>query len=306
MSNTASTQGMRKAVVVTHEALSNDATVAEAISRLESLGFEVSMRNDIPDTQNFGEHATAVDGDVEIVVVLGGDGTILRAAELVKGTDVPIIGINTGHVGFLAEFESFELGAAMQKIADRDYTIDERMIAAVELFLPGHTESICDWSLNDVILEHEDRARMVEVGITVDDIATSSFGCDGVLVSTPTGSTAYAFSAGGPVMWPDVKALELTPIAAHALFTRPLIIGSSSTFELHVLEASSCDGWICCDGRRQRIVPKGSRVRIRQSSSVLRLARLSDALFTDRLVRKFDLPVKGWRETAAEKKGYVK
>ncbi len=304
MSDTTTNQ--RKAIVVTHVALRDNTSVEETVLQLESLGFSVTLRDDIPDVQNFGEHATPVDDDVEIVVVLGGDGTILRAAELVKGTRVPIVGINIGHVGFLAEFESSELSSAIQRIAERDYTIEERMIAAVELYLPDREEPICDWALNDMILEHEDRSRMVDIGISVDDVATSSFGCDGVIVSTPTGSTAYAFSAGGPVIWPNVQALELTPIAAHALFTQPLIIGSTSTFELRVLEASSCEGWICCDGRRQSFVPRGSRVRVRQSSSVLRLARLGGALFTDRLVRKFDLPVRGWRETASQKKGHVK
>ncbi|MFD0704795.1 NAD kinase [Alloscardovia venturai] len=298
--------GNRRAVVVTHAALREHTSVVDqALSQLTNLGFAVQVRDDIPDTQTFGEHAKPVSDDVEIVIVLGGDGTILRAAELVKGTHVPIIGINTGHIGFLAEFESFELSDAMEKIAARDYSIEERMIAAVELYLPGSTTSFCDWALNDVILEHEDRSRMVEVGIKVDGVATSSFGCDGVIVSTPTGSTAYAFSAGGPVIWPNVEALQLTPIAAHALFARPMIIGSTSTFDVSVLEASSCEGWICCDGRRQCIVPKGSHVNIRQSSSVLRLARLSGAPFTERLVRKFDLPVKGWRETASQKKGYT-
>lgn len=286
----------RIAVVVTHTALrARGSLVDDAVAQLEQLGFIVQVHDNIPDTEVFGKRSLRISDKVEIVVVLGGDGTILRAAELVKGTKVPIVGINMGHVGFLAEFESFELSQAMEKIAARDYTIERRMISAVELWLPGAKECICDWALNDMVLEHEDRSRMLEVGISVDDIAMSSFGCDGVVVSTPTGSTAYAFSAGGPVIWPDVKALELTPIAAHALFARPLIIGSQSRFDITVLESSNCEGWICCDGRRQCVVPKGSRVRVRQSSSVLRLAHLSGALFTDRLVRKFDLPVQGWR-----------
>ncbi|WP_018143019.1 NAD kinase [Alloscardovia criceti] len=304
MSDDATNQ--RKAVVVTHAALHDHPTVNQALRQLTELGFDVTLRDDIPDVQQFGVHAAPVDDSVEIVVVLGGDGTILRAVELVKGTRVPIIGINTGHVGFLAEFESFELNSAMQKIAERDYTIEERMIAAVELYLPGSSDIICDWALNDMVLGHEDRTRMVELGISVDNVAMSSFGCDGVVVSTPTGSTAYAFSAGGPVIWPDVQALELTPIAAHALFAHPLVIGSTSTFDLRVLESSATDGWICCDGRRQCIVPRGSHVRVRQSSSILRLAHLTGTVFTDRLVRKFDLPVRGWRETASEKKGYGK
>ena len=150
--------------------------------------------------------------------------------------------------------------------------------------------------MNDITIERADRGKMVELSIRVDDVEMSSFGCDGVIVSTPTGSTAYAFSAGGPIIWPNVKALQLVPLAAHALFARPLVIGSGSTFSLDVLENSTSAGWICCDGRRQRELPRGTRVNVRQSRDTLRLARLSGAPFTERLVTKFDLPVVGWRE----------
>ena len=147
-------------------------------------------------------------------------------------------------------------------------------------------------------------ARSVELSIRVDDVEMSSFGCDGVIVSTPTGSTAYAFSAGGPIMWPNVKALQLVPLAAHALFARPLIIGSGSTFAIDILEDSTSDGWICCDGRRQRALPKGTRVEVRESKMH----------FCDWLVclacrsrtgssPKFDLPVVGWREQARKTGG---
>lgn len=166
------------------------------------------------------------------------------------------------------------------------------------MWLPGASEPIEDWALNDITLERADRGKMVELSIRVDDVEMSSFGCDGVIVSTPTGSTAYAFSAGGPIMWPNVKALQLVPLAAHALFARPLIIGSGSTFAIDILEDSTSDGWICCDGRRQCALPRGTRVEVRESKSTLRLARLSGVPFTNRLVTKFDLPVVGWREQA--------
>ena len=239
----------------------------------------------------------------EIVVVLGGDGTILRAAELVHCTSVPILGVNLGHVGFLAEFESFQMSEAIRRVAEHDYSIDERMIAHVDVWLPGASEPIKDWALNDITLERADRGKMVELSIRVDDVEMSSFGCDGVIVSTPTGSTAYAFSAGGPIMWPNVKALQLVPLAAHALFARPLIIGSGSTFAIDILEDSTSDGWICCDGRRQCALPRGTRVEVRESKSTLRLARLSGVPFTNRLVTKFDLPVVGWREQARKTGG---
>lgn len=194
--------------------------------------------------------------DTEIVVVLGGDGTILRAAELVHCTQVPILGVNMGHVGFLAEFESFQIDEAIRRVSTHDYSIDERMIAHVDVWLPGATKPIEDWALNDITLERADRGKMVELSIRVDDVEMNSFGADGVIVSTPTGSTAYAFSAGGPVMWPNVKALQLIPLAAHALFARPLIIGSGSTFTIDILDDSMSEGWICCDGRRQRALPQ--------------------------------------------------
>ena len=218
-------------------------------------------------------------------------------------TEVPILGVNLGHVGFLAEFESFQMSEAIRRIADHDYSIDERMIAHVDVWLPGETEPIEDWALNDITLERADRGKMVELSIRVDDVEMSSFGCDGVIVSTPTGSTAYAFSAGGPIMWPNVKALQLVPLAAHALFARPLIIGSGSTFAIDILEDSTSDGWICCDGRRQRALPKGTRIEVRESKCTLRLARLSGVPFTNRLVTKFDLPVVGWREQARKTGG---
>ena len=261
----------RNAVVVTHTRLRQTGTVvAEAVSQLRVAGFEVAII-DNTEAPDFGVQPPCVSDDTEIVVVLGGDGTILRAAELVHCTQVPILGVNMGHVGFLAEFEGW---------------------------LPGATKPIEDWALNDITLERADRGKMVELSIRVDDVEMNSFGADGVIVSTPTGSTAYAFSAGGPVMWPNVKALQLIPLAAHALFARPLIIGSGSTFTIDILDDSMSEGWICCDGRRQRALPQGTRVMVRESRDTLRLARLSGVPFTNRLVSKFDLPVVGWREHA--------
>ncbi|PJM76178.1 NAD kinase [Bifidobacterium simiarum] len=290
--------GQRSAVVVTHRKLATTGTeVKEVVEQLRDNGFDVSIVDNLEAPPFAVSEVQEFDPETEIVVVLGGDGTILRAAELVKGTDVPIVGINMGHVGFLAEFESFQTRDAIAKIAARDYTIDERVIAWVDVWLPGADEPLHEWALNDVTLERADRGKMVELSISVDDVEMSSFGCDGVIVSTPTGSTAYAFSAGGPIIWPNVDALQLVPLAAHALFARPLVIGSKSTFTLGVSEDSASEGWICCDGRRQRAVPRGSRIIVKQSPNSLRLARLMGVPFTSRLVSKFDLPVQGWRES---------
>ena len=261
--------------IVTHKRFAVSSPIVSRVARLlGAYGFSVTvLDSDSDGTQPAGRKGFSVDPSAEIVVVLGGDGTILRAVEIVKGTQVPVIGINLGHIGFLAEFESFEISKAIKRIAEKDYTIEKRMIADVELWLPHRPEPVHDWALNDTVVYHGANSPMIQVGITVDDVAVSSFGCDGVIASTPTGSTAYAFSAGGPIIWPGVKALELLPIAAHALFTRPLIAGSESSFGIHVLEVQGDDAVMTCDGRRVHTVP-------------------------DRLVTKFNLPVVGWREQA--------
>ncbi|MCI1935795.1 MAG: NAD kinase [Bifidobacteriaceae bacterium] len=286
----------RSVIVVTHRRLTADgSTVSEVIDQLKHAGFDVSL-NDNLEAAPLGSPLPLVDPDTELLVVLGGDGTILRAAELVKGTSVPILGINMGHVGFLAEFESFQTSEAIRKIADHDYQIDERTLAGVQVNLPGSTEPLYDWALNDVTIEKADRGKMVELGIKVDGVEMSSFGADGVIVATPTGSTAYAFSAGGPIIWPTVASLQLVPLAAHALFARSLVIGSESNFRIDVLPSSDAEGWISCDGRRSLQLPRGASVVVAQSQDTLKLARLSGVPFTQRLVTKFDLPVVGWRE----------
>ena len=206
----------RNAVVVTHTRLRQTGTVvAEAVSQLRVAGFEVAII-DNTEAPDFGVQPPCVSDDTEIVVVLGGDGTILRAAELVHCTQVPILGVNMGHVGFLAEFESFQIDEAIRRVATHDYSIDERMIAHVDVWLPGATKPIEDWALNDITLERADRGKMVELSIRVDDVEMNSFGADGVIVSTPTGSTAYAFSAG-PAVDSVGRACPVRQAADHRL-----------------------------------------------------------------------------------------
>jgi NAD+ kinase len=135
---------------------------------------------------------------------------------------------------------------------------------------------------------------MIEVVAEVDGRPLSRYGCDGLVLATPTGSTAYAFSAGGPVVAPDVEALLLVPISAHALFARPLVVGPASTIAVG-LEPHGGGAVLCCDGRRTTELPPGARVEVRRGARPVRLARIHPAPFTERLVGKFDLPVDGWR-----------
>lgn len=232
--------------------------------------------------------------DLELTVVLGGDGTILKAAEVVRDSQTPLLGINLGHVGFLAESEKNQIGATIQRVVAKDYLVKERLTLDVSVKLEGK-EVYRTWALNEATVEKSASERMLEVVVEVDSRPLSSFGCDGIVMSTPTGSTAYAFSAGGPVVWPSVDALLLVPLSAHALFARPLVISPNSLLAVEVLKRSAGAGVLWCDGRRSTELPAGARVEVRRSAKSVRLARLRQGPFTDRLVKKFSLPVEGWR-----------
>jgi NAD+ kinase len=234
----------------------------------------------------------------ELVIVFGGDGTLLRAVELARPTRTPLLGINLGHVGFLAEAEPDDLESAVDKVVAFAYEVEERMTLDVTVTVDGQ-ELTRGWALNEASVEKDSRERMLEVIVEVDDRPLSRWGCDGVLFATPTGSTAYAFSAGGPVVWPEVEALLLVPISAHALFARPLVTSPRSVLAVEVLSPSEQAAVLWCDGRRTMSLPPGARIEARRGELPVRLARLHSAPFTDRLVAKFDLPVNGWRGALA-------
>jgi NAD+ kinase len=236
--------------------------------------------------------------ELELVIVLGGDGTILRAAELARGCDAPLLGVNLGHVGFLAEAERDDLRASVERALARDYVVEERMTISVRVKVDA--EVVYEtWALNEASVEKASRERSMEVAIEVDGRPISTFGCDGVVMSTPTGSTAYSFSAGGPVVWPTVEALLMVPLSAHALFARPLVVGPESSLAVELLRRTPGAGVLWADGRRTFELPPAARVVVRRSPIPVRLARLSPRPFAERLVNKFELPVAGWRGPAA-------
>ncbi|MDN5686959.1 MAG: NAD kinase [Brachybacterium sp.] len=232
---------------------------------------------------------------VELGIVLGGDGTILRALEAVREADVPVHGVNLGHVGFLAESEVEDLSITVARLLDGDYEIEKRAALDVHVLDADDHPVEEHWALNEASLEKADRLKMINVAIEIDGRPVSSFGCDGVVLSTSTGSTAYAFSAGGPVIWPEVDAMLLIPLAAHALFARPLVLGRSSEAAIEMTLDNREDGILTLDGRRTAAITAGMRVETRLSEQSVRLVRLSATPFADRLVEKFQLPVVGWR-----------
>lgn len=251
----------------------------------------------LDDTAVLGEDVPV--DDIELAIVLGGDGTILRAAELVREGTAPVLGINLGHIGFLAESERDDMDEAVRRVIARDYTVEERLALQVRVKDTADRVVYDTWALNEATVEKASRERMLEVVMEIDGRPLSTFGCDGVVISTPTGSTAYNFSAGGPVIWPTVQAIAVVPLSAHALFAKPLVVGPEHAVAIELLERTNGQGILWCDGRRSHDLPPGARVVVRRSDRPVRLARLHHGAFTDRLVRKFHLPVEGWRGPAA-------
>jgi len=229
----------------------------------------------------------------ELVLVLGGDGTFLRGAELARNASVPVLGVNLGRIGFLAEAEAEAIDRVLEHIVTRDYAVEDRMTLDVTVRADGQ---ILDhgWAINEASLERGTHLGVLGVVLEIDGRPVSAFGCDGVLVATPTGSTAYTFSAGGPILWPELEAMLVLPNNAHALFARPMVTSPKAAIAIE-LEADGNDAVVVCDGRRQMVVPAGARLEVTRCSTPVLWVRLDSAPFADRLVRKFRLPVTGWR-----------
>ena len=295
----------RRVLLVVHVARDEATKLAAAFAAdLRSEGLEICVL-ETEDAQlravglDHGHAVPAVPGAAEgceLAVVFGGDGTILRAAEMCRGTSTPVLGVNLGHVGFLAEADAEDIQDVVRGVVDRSYTVEERLTVDVSVTVGGVVVAT-NWALNEASVEKAARERMLELVVEIDNRPVSRWGCDGIVCATPTGSTAYNFSAGGPIVWPEVSALLLVPISAHALFARPLVVSPESTLAIEVVGERST-GVLWCDGRRAADLPLGARVEVRRGQEPVHLARLKPASFADRLVRKFDLPVAGWRGAA--------
>ena len=267
--------------------------VVEAAIKLtadfKNVGFSIFSISDI-DIKGVTRCGVDELPELEVAVVLGGDGTMLRAAEVTRKHQIPLLGVNLGHVGFLAEVEKLSLDAVVNAISEKKYVIDPRMTLKYSVKRDGQ-EVASGWALNEVTVERQ-QATMVELFLEIDDRPISRWGCDGLICSTPTGSTAYAFSAGGPVVWPEVDALVVLPISAHALFSRPLVISTHSQI---VVRIDSAGGLLSADSLRNFELLQGDRVHISKDAEVVQLAHLTETSFSDRLVAKFKLPIQGWR-----------
>lgn len=280
----------RRAVVFINPSRVEAVRAAEELAEILShQNFELVTPTDVS-IANIAPVKTEDIGEVEVAVVLGGDGTILRGAEVTLTREIPLLGINLGHVGFLAEVEKPEISAIAQSIVEKSYVYENRMVLGYSVVRNG-VEISQGWALNEITVER-DSTTMVELFVEIDRRPLSHWGCDGLICSTPTGSTAYAFSAGGPVLWPEIDALLLLPISAHALFSRPMVVSTKSEI---VVTVESSVALLSADALRKLPLVAGDRVVITRNPYVIKLAHVNPTLFTDRLVAKFKLPVEGWR-----------
>ena len=278
----------RKVLLVIHPSKSEAADLAVYLAaQLDKAGFEVL--SNFPKKLAHINQLESIAG-VEVAVVLGGDGTILRAAEIVQGHKIPILGINMGTVGFLAEISRPAIDAVVQALLTQSYSGEERLLLKHSVERNGNVVH-SGWALNEITVGRND-SQMVELFVQIDGRPLSRWGCDGVIAATPTGSTAYAFSAGGPVVWPEVHAIVFLPLAAHALFSRPMVISPDSVIAIDI---ESSNAQLSSDGMRTFTLAKSDRVIISKESHTVELVHLDDDTFTDRLVAKFKLPIEGWR-----------
>lgn len=219
----------------------------------------------------------------DLVIVLGGDGTLLSAARVVAGRDIPLFAVNLGHLGFLTSIPSEDLFPELERALRGEHRIGRRRMVECELIRDGH--AIATYSaLNDVVITKSELARMIDLDTHVDDHFVAAYKADGLIISTPTGSTAYSLSAGGPVIFPSVAAFCLTPICPHMLTNRPVIVPDTSIIQ--ILSHSENGTYLTIDGQVGEPLEKNDRIICRSSPKTIQLIRPPKMLFFDVLREK--------------------
>ncbi len=250
----------------------------ETVRAVEGRGARVRLNADAAVAVG-REDLIASDGDLvesELLVVLGGDGTILNAARLAAGR-VPILGVNMGGFGFLAEVQLDDLPVAIQRVVAGERAVDERAMLTAEITGPSGVRQRC-LALNDVVVTKAGVARLMRVATWVNEEHLSTYPADGVIVATPTGSTAYSLSAGGPIVHPQVDVLVVTPICPHTLTARPVVVSGGAVVAIEPLDDAE-DVRMSVDGQESFALRRGERVNVRQAETRTRLVRLRPPSF---------------------------
>jgi len=222
------------------------------------------------------------DFDVDFIVSVGGDGTFLRAASRVGAKNTPIVGVNTGRLGFLASVLPGEIDCAFDEIFRGDYKIEEH--AVIQLSADGEPIEGVPYALNDIAVLKRDDASMISIRTWVNDEYLVTYQADGVIISTPTGSTAYNLSNGGPIMVPDARNLCITPVAPHSLNIRPIVINDDNSIQLEV-ESRSHNFLVAIDGRSEKLV-EGTRLKINKAPFNIKIVKRQDQRYFSTLREK--------------------
>jgi NAD+ kinase len=286
------TGGIRCVGLVVHEGRPAAVEAARSIAawldersvKTRALGGEDVWATESPDESAFVE-------GLDLVVSVGGDGTLLRAAEVAHRAGAPLLGVKVGRLGFLTEVEPDEAAAVLERAIAGDMTVEERMAIVAEADRDGPAGWMPEpqWALNEIIVEKRSRHRLVTLASWVDGEKVTTFSADGVIVATPTGSTAYSFSARGPIVIPRLECIVLTPVSPHMVFDRSIVLAPDQQVVLEVQGEEP--GILSADGRPSIEMPSGARVRIRRAEHPSRLVRREGGVpFFSLLREKFGLP----------------
>ncbi len=261
--------------------------VAMIIREAPRLGLEVFVERDLLDLAP-GAREVGAPGDLDALVSLGGDGTLLRSARYLDGADVPLLGVNLGKLGYLASSSAKEFSRVLPRLAKGNYTSDVRMVLEATTGPIGGPQSKRMRAVNDVVVHKGGFARVLRLRLSVNNEALGVLAADGIVISTPTGTTAYSMSAGGPIVEPGVQSLTITPIAAHTLAIRPLVINPASVITLQPEDAPD-EVLVTVDGQVGATLSGGHALTVRRAEQSVKIVRFHGTTFIGRLRRKL-----GW------------
>ncbi len=266
---------MKSVYMLMHDQKPNIEEIAANVAgKLHSVGVRTSAEPwlyDRMERTGFQPFESSTPDDCEAILAVGGDGTLLRANTLSMQLDLPLLGINVGRVGFLAELEMDQLEKAFEKLANDDYTLQERMMLKISL------DDRSSYALNDVVVSRGGYARLIGMDAFVDDDLVGHFMADGLIVSTPTGSTGYSLSAGGPIICPEVECMLITPVCAHSLQHRPVVTSASQTVAIRLTDAAQA--MVSVDGQENFTLLAGQTLTVTRASRPARFIRLEPRSF---------------------------
>jgi NAD+ kinase len=269
------------------------------IQRLESLApvLDLDLSYEPPVSDLVGRTAAAdfTPDSLDALVTLGGDGTLLRGARFLEGLEIPVLGVNLGRLGFLTTCGRDELESAVRRLATGDFRAEARMVLEGR---PGVPDDPRRWyALNDIVLHKGGKARVIWLRVEVDGEEVGEYAADGIVIATPTGSTAYNLSVGGPVVVPRHHSIVMTPISAHALAIRPVVVGPDATVVIHA-EDDGVERLVTVDGQIGTTLGRAETLMVRRASRSVVLVRFPEMTFFTRMRRKL-----GWGAPVDERRG---